>query len=47
VLAFGVILLLLISGFRSIDGAGRTHADPFAVIELMDWRWPDQWQHAR
>jgi hypothetical protein len=47
VLAFGVILLLLISGFRAVDGAGGTQADPFASIEMMDWRFPDLWRYVR
>jgi hypothetical protein len=47
VLAFGLILLLLISGFRSVDGAGRTQADPFASIQMLDWRWPEEWRYAR
>jgi hypothetical protein len=47
VLAFGVILLLLISGFRIVDRTGRSQADPFTSIEMLDWRFPDLWRYAR
>jgi hypothetical protein len=47
VLATGAILLLLISGFRLVESAGRKHADPFTAIQMLDWCIPDQWRYAR
>lgn len=46
-LAFGVILFLLISGMRLVDGGGRIPADPFTAVQMLDWHFPDQWRYAR
>ena len=40
-------LLLFVSAFKLVEGASGRQPNPFASVEVLDWRLAHPWGHVR